>query len=85
MERLQRQLGELHTTDVNALRRAYAALSQHVTSLEEETRGLVQDLLGFETEPVGPENVADELGVAASLFISSAGAAEQAERRCRCY
>ena len=69
MERLQRQLGELHATDANALRRAFASMCQHVTSLEVETRGLVADLEGFETETIVPDNVADELGVTASLAV----------------
>ena len=42
--RLQRKLGELHTGDFNALRRAYTSLCQHVVALEEEAKGMVADM-----------------------------------------
>jgi hypothetical protein len=61
--RLQRKLGELHGGDLNALRRAYASLSQHVAALEEEARGMVAELAAFETQFIPPELVAQEVGV----------------------
>ena len=36
--RLQRQLGEVHGSDANSLRRAYAALVQHVQALKDESQ-----------------------------------------------
>lgn len=60
--RLQRKLGELHSGDYNALRRAYDSLCQHVTALEEEARGMVGQLSDFETAAVPPELVAKEVG-----------------------
>jgi hypothetical protein len=60
--RLQRKLGELHATDLNALRRAYVTLCQHVEALEGEARGMAAALREFETEVVPPELVAKEVG-----------------------
>lgn len=60
--RLQHKLGELHSGDYNALRRAYDALCQHVSALEEEAHGMVGQLGDFETAAVPPELVAKEVG-----------------------
>lgn len=70
--RLQRKLGELHSGDYNALRRAYDSLCQHVTALEEEARGMVGQLSDFETAAVPPELVAKELGVAGMVAFGVA-------------
>lgn len=67
IERLQRKLGDLHATDVNALRRAYRSLAQHVDALEHESAGMVEQMQEFETAVLPPELVARELGVAAAV------------------
>ncbi|KAL4436936.1 hypothetical protein ABPG75_004075 [Micractinium tetrahymenae] len=70
--RLQHKLGELHTGDYNALRRAYDSLCQHVSALEDEARGMVGQLHDFETAAVPPELVAKELGVAGMVAFGVA-------------
>lgn len=40
VDRLRHALGELHCTDVNALRRAYRTLCQHVDALDQESAGV---------------------------------------------
>jgi len=62
VERLQQQLGELHCTDLNSLRRAYRTLCQHIEALEQESEGLLGDLRGLETDVLTPDVVATEVG-----------------------
>ena len=66
VDRLQRQLGELHCTDANALRRAYKALCQHVDALDQESSGMLEELERFETDVMTPDAVATEARIAAS-------------------
>ncbi len=77
MESLRLRLGELHCTDVNALRRAYKTLCQHVEALDQEARGMLEELQSMETEVLTPEVVASEVrgaaGVAAGASWPSPG------------
>lgn len=61
VSRLQHRLGALHATDLNSLRRAYAALCQHVEALEGEASGMTAALHEFEVEVVPPQLVAKEV------------------------
>lgn len=69
---LQSKLGELHGSDLTAVRRAYRTLCQHVAALEEESAGMVAGLEEIETQAVPPELVAKELGVAAAVAFGLA-------------
>lgn len=71
LERLQRRLGELHATDLNALRRAYRSLCQHVSALEGEAQGLGAAVEILETELVSPEYVASQLGWSACVALAA--------------
>ena len=46
---LERRLGDLHTTDLNALKRAYASLTQHVSALALEAAPVAGAIAEFET------------------------------------
>eukprot|EP00887_Chlorella_sp_A99_P008114 scaffold12.g8114.t1 len=78
IELLQRKLGRLHCTDVNALRRAYKSVSQHIDALEQESAGMVEALREFETAILPPELVAHELGVATAVGVGVAILSETA-------
>ena len=62
METLQGKLGDLHGTDLVALRRAYTTLSQHVSALEGEWDGALTKVDRIQTTVVSPEFVAQEVG-----------------------
>ncbi len=61
MEALQGKLGQLHGSDLVALRRAYASLSQHVAALEGEWDGTLDAVNRLQTAVVSPEYVAQEV------------------------
>ncbi|KFM26812.1 3-hydroxybutyryl-CoA dehydrogenase [Auxenochlorella protothecoides] len=69
VEALQGKLGQLHGSDLVALRRAYASLSQHVAALEGEWDGTLDAVNRLQTAVVSPEYVAQELGVAGALAV----------------
>ncbi|GFH19050.1 uncharacterized protein HaLaN_15937, partial [Haematococcus lacustris] len=50
---LQQKLGDLHCTDVNALRRAYTSLSQHV-------KHIITLMAQIDTQLLTPEYVSQE-------------------------
>ena len=62
VETLQGKLGDLHGTDLVALRRAYTTLSQHVSALEGEWDGALTKVDRIQTTVVSPEFVAQEVG-----------------------
>jgi hypothetical protein len=69
---LQSKLGELHGSDLTAVRRAYRTLCQHVAALEEESAGMVAGLAEIETQAVPPELVAKEASAGWGLGGGSA-------------
>ncbi|KAK9816936.1 hypothetical protein WJX72_007198 [[Myrmecia] bisecta] len=68
--RLQKELGELHNSDLNALRRAHATLCQHIQALQEEKAGIQERLAGLNTELITPESIATELGVTGGVIAA---------------
>ncbi|GAB4822995.1 hypothetical protein N2152v2_010041 [Parachlorella kessleri] len=72
VERLQQHLGDLHCTDLNALRRAYRTLCQHIEALEQESEGVLGELRGLETDVLTPDVVATELGAVSGVSVGLA-------------
>lgn len=76
LERVQRKLGDLHGTDVVALRRAHRSLAQHALALQgefsaandacEEIRGTFREVV------LNPAFVSSQLGWAAALALLAA-------------
>ncbi|KAL6764491.1 hypothetical protein V8C86DRAFT_2476510 [Haematococcus lacustris] len=64
---LQQKLGDLHCTDVNALRRAYTSLSQHVKALDIESKHIITLMAQIDTQLLTPEYVSQEVGLIASV------------------
>lgn len=59
--RLQKQLGELHGNDVNALLRAQASMTQHIQALKIETKDLERYIKQLDTVLLSPNYVANEM------------------------
>eukprot|EP00200_Dunaliella_tertiolecta_P007452 CAMPEP_0202369838 /NCGR_PEP_ID=MMETSP1127-20130417/1587_1 /ASSEMBLY_ACC=CAM_ASM_000462 /TAXON_ID=3047 /ORGANISM="Dunaliella tertiolecta, Strain CCMP1320" /LENGTH=145 /DNA_ID=CAMNT_0048965613 /DNA_START=61 /DNA_END=497 /DNA_ORIENTATION=- len=65
LEQLQRKLEVYHCSDVNAIRRAYKSLAQHIHALDIESRHIPTLLREIETTVLSPQIVAQEIAVAA--------------------
>lgn len=61
---LQKQLGALHSTDLVALRRAHKSLTQHVTALKSESKGIDSALLEVETDVFATHFIAEQMTAA---------------------
>ncbi|KAF5843722.1 hypothetical protein DUNSADRAFT_8237 [Dunaliella salina] len=71
LEQLQRKLEVYHCSDVNAIRRAYRSLAQHIHALDIESRHIPTLLREIETTVLSPQIVAQEIAVAAAVAGSA--------------
>ncbi|KAK9845940.1 hypothetical protein WJX81_006525 [Elliptochloris bilobata] len=69
--RLQKKLGDAHVSDVGALRRAHATLSQHSQALHIEAQGISERISTLDTEVVRPDEVGAELGVLGTVVAAA--------------